>query len=52
MLLKERSVTLADTKKFWWSSTDDVGEVGAHGRYGAQNRYATFGRIQEEMIFK
>jgi len=45
ILLKERSVTLADTKKFWRSRTDDVAEVGAQGRY------ATFGRIHEE-IFK
>jgi len=45
ILLKEISVTLADTKKFWWSRIDEVAEVGAQGRY------ATFGRIQEE-IFK
>jgi len=45
MLLKERSVTLADTKKFCWSRTDDVAELGAQGRY------ATFDRFQEE-IFK
>jgi uncharacterized DUF497 family protein len=42
----KRSVTLADTKKFWWSRNDDGAD------FCAQGRYATFGRFQEEMIFK
>jgi hypothetical protein len=46
MLLEERCVTLADTKKFWRSRTDDVAELGAQGRY------ETFSRFQEEIIFK